>query len=174
MHFIGSTHRADASVAGNTDPKRTRHCEEGHGPDAPQGGLSCPCGAIHLLAIPKGFRLPNWCFLLSTGLPRGFAPRNDVVFFICRTNDSPFYRTDHGTGSVLLRPDVPLLLPDSMIFLLKISLPIGSFILTPFLIDVNLLKSVKSGDWRVEILTNCQKSFKIISTLNAPISNLIQ
>ena len=40
-------------------------------------------------------------------------------FFICRTNDSPFYRTDHGTGSVLLRPDVPLLLPDSMIFLLK-------------------------------------------------------
>ena len=41
---------------------------------APQGGLSCPFGAIHLLAIPSIFWHVRW----TTGLPRRFAPRNDV------------------------------------------------------------------------------------------------
>ena len=71
---------------------RTRHCEERS--DAPQGGFSCPFGAIHLLAIPSIFWLSNWCFLLSTGLhhrhslrsPRGFAPRNDVLIFTQSTD----------------------------------------------------------------------------------------
>ena len=39
-------------------------------------------------------------------------------FLTCSTNDSPFYQIDHETGSMLLRPDVPVLLPDSMVFLL--------------------------------------------------------
>ena len=38
------------------------------------------------VAIPWIFRLLNWCVLLSTGLPRRFAPRNDVHVFTQSTN----------------------------------------------------------------------------------------
>ena len=44
-------------------PKVTCHCEERS--DAPQGGLSCPFGAIHLLAI----RIP--CGALHRPAPEG-------------------------------------------------------------------------------------------------------
>ena len=52
---------------------------------------------------------------------------------------------------MLLRPDVPLLLPDSMAILLNCFLAIGSIILALFLIDVNLFAPLTDGQMHYKI-----------------------
>ena len=52
---------------------------------------------------------------------------------------------------MLLRPDVPLLLPDSMAILLNCFLAIGSFILALFLSDVNLFAPLTHKERNVKI-----------------------
>ena len=55
---------------------------------------------------------------------------------------------------MLLRPDVPLLLPDSMAILLNCFLAIGSFILALFLIDVNLFAPLTDMQMHYKIRKN--------------------